>query len=71
VSNIYGEIILYSTGCPKCKVLKQKLDAKGLCYTEVGDVEQMTALGITMVPILSVDGSLMEFFEANQWINRQ
>jgi len=26
------KIVLYSTGCPKCAVLKKKLDAKGIIY---------------------------------------
>ena len=27
------DVVLYSTGCPKCKVLKKKLDAKDIKYT--------------------------------------
>ena len=25
-------VILYSTGCPKCQVLKSKLDSKNISY---------------------------------------
>lgn len=65
------EIILYSNGCPRCRVLKQKLDAKSVAYTEEGSVEKMLAMGITQVPVLSVDGELLPFGKANEWVNNQ
>lgn len=64
------EVILYSTGCPKCSVIKKKLDAKDIEYTENNDVDAMVALGISQVPVLSVDGELLSFVEANQWVNQ-
>ena len=39
-----AEAILYSTGCPKCKVLKQKMDAVGFTYQENNSVDEMLAL---------------------------
>jgi len=62
-------IILYSTGCPKCNVLKKKLADKNIKYTENNDVDTMVSLGIDQVPVLSVDGKLLQFSEANNWIN--
>jgi len=62
-------VILYSTGCPKCNVLKQKLNSKSIQYTEETSVEKMLGMGITQVPVLSVDGKLLEFSEANDWVN--
>lgn len=62
-------IILYSTGCPQCKVLKDKLDDKGILYAENNSIDAMAALGITKVPILSIDGELYEFKEAVDWVN--
>ena len=64
-------IILYTTHCPKCNVLKAKLDAKNLSYTEIDDTTQMLSLGVTVVPVLSVDGSFMEFKAAVDWVNQQ
>lgn len=64
-------IVLYSTGCPKCKVLKQKLDSKAITYTENNSVSDMMALGITQVPVLAVDGELLDFKLAVEWINLQ
>jgi len=62
-------LILYTTGCPKCEVLKKKLKAKNIEYVENNNVEDMESLGIDQVPVLSVDGNLMSFAEANNWIN--
>lgn len=63
--------VLYSTGCPKCKVLKMKLEQKGIEYEENNSVDEMIALGMMSAPALSVDGKLMDFKEANDWINAQ
>lgn len=62
-------IILYSTGCPKCKILKQKLDSKAIPYTENNSVDEMLGFGISQVPVLSVDGELFPFVQANEWLN--
>lgn len=62
-------VILYSTGCPRCNVLKQKLDGKGIRYVTVNDVDIMTEKGIATVPVLEVDGQMMPFKEAVDWIN--
>ena len=64
-------IIMYSTGCPKCEILKEKLDAKEISYDLVSDVEEMKKLGITKVPMLSVDGKLMQYRDAVKWINNK
>lgn len=64
-------IVLYSTGCPRCKVLKQKLSNKGIKYSEVNDRSVMLNMGLDEVPVLEVDGNKMGFLEANNWINEQ
>ena len=63
--------ILYSSGCPKCGVLKKKLDEKHLEYIENNDTEMMINLGIDQVPVLCVDGMYLEFKEAVDWVNSQ
>lgn len=63
------EIILYSTGCIRCKTLKKRLDESGITYREVNDVEQMLALGFTQVPVLVADGEQMDYYKAVKWID--
>ena len=65
------EIILYSTGCPQCSVLKRKLESKGIPFTENTDREKMLSLNFVRVPVLEVDGNRMDFAAANKWINEQ
>lgn len=62
-------ITLYSTGCPRCNVLVQKLNSKGIEYNVVNDVDIMTEKGIETVPVLEVDGQMMSFKEATDWVN--
>lgn len=63
------DVILYSTGCPKCSVLKRKLDEKGIVYSENNNVDEMLAMGITEAPMLQADGVLMDFVTAAKLIN--
>lgn len=65
------EVVLYEHGCPKCKVLKTKLDQKGIKYENVTNVEVMKSKGFTTAPKLEVDGTIMDFKEAVDWIKEQ
>lgn len=62
---------MYSTGCPKCKVLSKKLDSKGINYTIVDDVDKMFEMGIVSVPYLQIDDVLMNYKESVEWANKQ
>lgn len=64
-------IILYSTGCPKCKVLKTKLDTAQIEYVVCDDKQAMINKNFTNVPMLEFDGGMiMDFKSAVEWINR-
>lgn len=63
------ELIMYTTGCPKCKVLASKLNAKGVKYETCTDTSIMESKGIETLPVLSVDGELLEFSDAVKWVN--
>lgn len=65
------EIILYSTGCPKCKVLKAKLDSKHIPYVENNSLDDMEKLDVMSVPMLSVDGVMYDFSEGVKWVNNK
>ena len=64
-------ITLYTTHCPKCRVLEAKLNQKGIEYQENTDIDYMSSLGIMSVPVLEVDGELLDFVTANNWINNK
>ena len=61
--------VLYSTGCPKCNILRTKLEDKGIEYVENNDIETMKNLGIDQVPVLYVGDQRMEFSDAVKWVN--
>ena len=63
-------VTLYSTGCPKCKVLKMKLQKKGIEYEENTDVEEMLAMGLKSAPVLRVDDNLLPFEKAVRWVDK-
>lgn len=62
-------VILYSTGCPKCSVLKKKLEMARLDYEEVTDMAEMRHIGLKAAPALFVNGELKNFSEAVRWVN--
>lgn len=62
---------LYSTHCPKCQILEKKLSQKGIEYTEINDMQSMLDMGLQSVPWLEVDGQMLDFNQANKWINEQ
>lgn len=63
------KIILYTTHCPRCLVLKKKLEVKNIPFEECEDIETMKKLGISSVPVLNIDNKMMDFSAANKWIN--
>jgi glutaredoxin len=65
------EVILYGNGCPKCRVLETKLKQKGVDYTEISDIDLMTEKGFMTIPMLEIDGKILNFTEANTWINEK
>ena len=62
-------IVLYSTHCPRCVVLEKKLKQTEIDYNELNDVSIMEKKGSLSVPMLEVDGKIMDFKDANDWIN--
>lgn len=66
----YDSIILYSTHCPRCNVIKAKLEQKHIPYTEINDVDVMKANNIMQVPMLQVgQDALLDFVQAVKYIN--
>lgn len=63
------EIVLYSTGCPKCRILETKLKQKNIKYDIVEDVDIIQKKGILSVPALEINGQLKNFSESFEWVN--
>lgn len=66
-----NNIVLYSNGCPKCRVLETKLTAKNVNYIKNENVSEVADMGFQSLPILKVDDNYLSFVEANGWVNSQ
>ena len=65
-------ITIYTTQtCPKCKILKKKLQEKGIEYQEFNDEDEMQRMGILSVPVMDVDGEQLDFPAAIKYVNER
>ena len=64
-------VVYTQEGCPRCAVLKKKLELAGIEYTECSDVDTMLGLGIQSLPMLGVDDKLLTFNEAVKYISER
>lgn len=62
-------IILYTIHCPACNVLEKKLKSKNISFEIVDDEEILNKLNIVNFPVMSLNGSLLSYREAIEWIN--
>lgn len=63
-----NKIILYTTHCPMCKMLKMKLDKEKIEYEVCDDVDFMISKGYKKAPMLEVNGNVMSLKEALAWV---
>ena len=63
------KVILYSNGCPQCRVLKYKLKEKKIQFEEVSDIDYMVKKGFKSMPMLEVDENIMTYSQALKWLN--
>ena len=65
-------ITLYSTHCPKCQVLEQKLKQKNIEFDIVSDMDTIVEYGrehnIKSAPILDIDGQPYDFMKALEYV---
>lgn len=65
-------VIIYTTDtCPRCKILKKKLESKEIPFSEIQDINELLKLNIDEVPIMKVDEKLYTFGDAVDWVNKQ
>lgn len=64
-----ANVVLYSTGCPRCKALEQALNRAGIVYDYCDNIDTIAGLGVKYVPVLEVNGDLMDYPAALGWIN--
>ena len=65
------QIILYSNHCPKCEILKKKLDSKNIAYTLFDNIDEMIKKGFDSMPRLQIENDILDFSTAISWVNNQ
>ena len=60
-------ITLYSTGCPKCKILEKQLNKNKIEYKLVTDKDEMINKGFTSAPKLEINGKILDYVDAVRW----
>ena len=70
ISNTY-DYILYSTNCPKCKILEKKMEDVKINFVVSNDVDKMMELGFMSAPVLysKKEDKYMAFATAVKYIN--
>ena len=57
----YGRnVILYSTDCFRCNLVKKMLDTHNVSYKEITDKQIMIEKGFENAPVLEVRGKIIE-----------
>ena len=66
-------VTMYSTNCPKCMVLEQKLRQNNISFELIEDSDKVIEYGrehnIKSAPILDVDGIPHDFPQALKFVN--
>ena len=61
---------LYTTGCPKCRILEEKMTKKALKFAKCTNPKEMQELKIVSVPMLKCpDGSMLGYYDAVKLVN--
>jgi len=64
------KILLYTTHCPKCRILEKKLTDKGIEFEKIDDTAKMAELGIEEVPALELpSGIVLSYYQAVRYVN--
>ena len=65
------KVILYSTGCPQCNILKEMLQKKNIIFQIEDNIEEIKKLGFLSLPMLSVNDKILNFKEAFNFLKNE
>jgi glutaredoxin len=64
------KILLYTTHCPKCRILEKKLTDKGIEFEKIDDTAKMAERGIEEAPALELpSGIVLSYYQAVKYVN--
>ena len=72
-----NDVTIYSTGCPKCRVIEKKLKQAGVnffivdCKEDPSAIDMLVEKGFRQMPVLQVKEEYLNFMQANKWIGEK
>ena len=64
-------VTLFSTNCPKCRVLEQKLNQKNIAFNISDNIQEVIDQGFMSAPVLKIGDDYMDFTTAITWLKEQ
>ena len=64
-------LTLFSTECPKCRVLEHKLNQNKIAFEKSSDIQEIMDKGFMSAPVLKFGDDYMDFVTAVTWLNEQ
>ena len=64
-------VTLFSTNCPKCRVLEQKLNQKNIAFDISDNIQEVIDQGFMSAPVLKIGDDYMDFTTAIAWLKEQ
>lgn len=61
-------LTLFSTECPKCRVLEHKLNQNNIAFEKSSDIQEIMDKGFMSAPVLKVDNQYYDFKQAVNWV---
>lgn len=61
-------ITLFSSGCPKCKVLEKKLIQANIKFDIESDCSGLLDMGFQFAPVLKVEDKYYDYINAIAWL---
>ena len=64
------KVKLYTTHCPKCKILEERLNAKKVKYEVIDNIEELQKMNFKSVPNLEIDGKIYNYLDSIRYLNK-
>ena len=64
------KVKLYTTHCPKCKILEERLNEKKVKYDVIDNIEELQKMNFKSVPNLEIDGKIYNYLDSIRYLNK-
>ena len=64
------KVKLYTTHCPKCKILEERLNEKKVKYEVIDNIDELQKMNFKSVPNLEIDGKIYNYLDSIRYLNK-